>query len=67
MKKLILILSIIFITSCSKDEDTCKCNGKYKLFTYPEQFYYKPTTVDCNTNQPIGNESQTNSFFIGCE
>jgi hypothetical protein len=67
MKKLLLILLTLFLFSCEKEDAECDCNGKYKLFTYPEQNYYKKTIIDCNTKQPLYNQNQSNSIFVGCE
>lgn len=68
MKKIIIILGIVLLfLSCEKEQDVCKCNGKYKIFAFPEQFYYKETIVDCLTRQPTHNQAQANSYFIKCE
>jgi len=67
MKTTILILLALFLISCDKDEVNCECNGKYKLFTFPTQYYYKKTIIDCNTGLPAYPQNQENSIFIKCE
>ena len=64
MKKILIIITIFVFSNCSKEED-CYCNGKYKLFTYPTQYYWKKTRIDCQTRQTL--ETQTNAYFVGCD
>ena len=68
MKKLILILSIASLISCSKDEaQQCFCNNaKYKSFgDISGNYFYKKIEIDCNTRQPQNYDP--NLIFIGCD
>ena len=68
MKKLILILSIAILTSCSKDEPKqCFCdNAKYKRFgDISGNYFYKKIEIDCKTGKPIIYDP--NIIFLGCD
>ena len=65
MKKLLLILSLTFI-SCSNDDnqEQCNCNAWVRLEENPVREVI-PVELDCETGQPINlPEGYT---FLGCD
>ena len=69
MKKIILILAIAILTSCSKDNEPQQCfcnNAKYKRFgDLSGNYFMKKVEIDCKTGKPIIYDP--NFIFIGCD
>lgn len=67
MKKILLIFGIaIILLSCTKEEDVCKCEGRFTL-DGNGSFYINNVKIDCETRQPLPNQGiQSNAFWQGC-
>ncbi len=68
MKKLILLIIPIILLSCSKEDDVCKCKGKFSQNPADGTFFYNQNTeIDCDTRQLIKPlDSNPNALFWGC-
>jgi hypothetical protein len=69
MKKLISILAVATLYSCSPEDNKptqCFCNNaKYKTFgDISGNYFYKKVEIDCNTRKP---KYDPNLIFIGCD
>lgn len=67
MKTLYIILILPFLFSCEKEDNECKCTGKYTTNgqTY---FYVQNVLVDCETKRPLMPlTTMPDAFFIKCE
>lgn len=66
MKKAILILAAILLTSCSKEDEVCKCTGMFITEENPyDVFYIDNFEIDCEIIKPI--KDNPNGVFIGCK
>lgn len=66
MKKIILLLGLIFI-GCSEEKSTdCKCTAKYTNVVTGGSYYVPNTPIDCETQYPIDNQEGGNVWYMGC-
>ena len=67
MKKLLLILAIAILLSCSNDDTqhTCNCDAWVRYNGNPVREVIKDVEINCDTNEPINlPEGYT---FLGCD
>lgn len=65
MKKLITILIIATLVSCSND-DECTCRGEYFFIDGENSGTFFAENVDCDTGDRDGVPIQSNASFLGC-
>lgn len=64
MRKLLLIIPVLFCISCSKkDNEGCTCYGK---FTKDGTGFFYGQNVDCTTGEPVLSNQTGDTFFLGC-
>tara|TARA_R100001086_G_scaffold67510_1_gene31650 strand:- start:2001 stop:2237 length:237 start_codon:yes stop_codon:yes gene_type:complete len=78
MKKLLLVMCVLFIASCSKDEicDCTKTSYETEEYNYYENGQFKTgtrtvvldnTSVDCDTPEGRTKTSETTYYVIACK
>ena len=70
MKRILLLLSIVLLSSCTKDDADCKCDAIYRKVNWNNgqsfEFTVTGQPVDCETKQPTKAYSDKDAFFIRC-
>lgn len=65
MKKLLLILAIAILLSCSNEEENnCSCNAWVRIENTPMR-EVMPLELNCDTNEPIN--LPQGYVFLGCD
>lgn len=64
MKTIKLLLLLLFITSCSKDDVECKCSLKVSI-DGTSYYYVTNVPTDCNGNYTRPNNVPQDHFVIG--
>lgn len=64
MKQLLILLSLTFLTSCSKDDIECKCDLKVTI-DGTGYYYVSGVSTDCNGNYVRPSSIPQDHFIIG--
>jgi hypothetical protein len=67
MKKIFLLITVLALSSCSKDDNDCKCTGQYANFDSPGFFFVQNVPINCETKHPVNSlPNNENAIFVKC-